>query len=247
MGRIRNLIETSTTGIDGSGKTTACLKASEKLAKDGYLVMDLSRPLIEYRGDAQVEHFGRLVSVINAMRVFADASNSRKIAFTANLAVVLLQTRLIEVIALQRVRPEITMTSRDYIIDPVVYATYYSKKLMADHKERRMKQTQLLTGSRHKDIIFWLTLDPEVAIQRIGNRSADSGAAVSSRHRYMHENVDSLRGLQEEYRSAFLVVQRVSPNTEIYELRSDRLDPDDIADNMTRHINSRLTTRVFPR
>lgn len=237
------ILRVSVTGIDGSGKSTVTDLVARNLGENSR-VARVAIPAYSIVNGERRNRFSTLLSVVDGLHRRADETGNPNIVMAANALNVLLQGRVIEPYAVHKIQPNIIIGSRDYLIDPSVYAIFYSPRLARREMGRRLELMQQLTGLKHRDIVFRLTLPPQEAAKRIAARIADQtpDSSRDGRRRWphMHEGPDNLRRLQSEYDSALREVARRT-DTRIVEIDTSKIDQYEVADVVTTTINQFLT------
>ncbi|HZJ18265.1 MAG TPA: hypothetical protein VFD45_01430 [Patescibacteria group bacterium] len=78
--------------------------------------------------------------------------------------------------------------------------------------KKRIDFFQKLTRTDVRDVIFFLTVPPEEAVDRIERRiqaeSSGKSSSLRPKWKYMHENVEDLTNIQNEYDSALEEIKR---------------------------------------
>ena len=238
-------LTTSITGIDGAGKSTVSEIVTAQLAPD-IRIAKISRPVYAMLNGQRKARYSRLMSTVDRFHSFADERRSKSLSLAANALDVIAQGRLIEPRMITKDAPDIVLGTRDYLIDPAVYATFYSGVLSRRTTEERIALFQKITGSSVRDIIFFLTVPPDEAVSRI-NRRIDSeaeGSSSSSRlkWRHMHEEAKHLEELQKEYFQALRVMRKIG-NPEIHEIDTSQYTRGQVADLITCTLEARLARK----
>lgn len=242
LNKANNPLKVSITGIDGSGKSTTLGMVVEHLKHDNRIVKASNPPIYSVVGGEREYHYRRAIRTMNLLRELADQTHNRVYASAVNAAYVLLQGRIIEPTLTHKVNPTIVLGDRDLLIDPAVYAIYYSPQLAQKPLGGRIDFLKRLTGSPHRDIIFFLSVSPEEAMRRLNERTTKGDADLNqdggSKHRYMHENSYHLTRLHIEYQVALEEIQRRS-KTEVVHIDTSGTLQADVALLITGEIRKR--------
>lgn len=234
----------SITGIDGSGKSTVSQGVSHELGRD-FRLAKVSRPTYSVVEGEKQFHFQEMIRKIDQLHAIADRAKNKPLSVTANAVNVILQGRVIEPTVIDRVRPDLVLGTRDLLIDPSVYAIFYSPILGKRDMDTRISFFQKLTGAEVRDVIFFLTVPPDEAVSRINKRIADESRGATtdrSKWRHMHEHADYLDQLQNEYYDALDVVElRGTPN--IYEIDTSYLPQAEVEDFITQTLRNELSNK----
>ena len=197
-----NPLKVSITGIDGAGKSTVTGIVVTTLGQDNR-VARISRPAYSIVEGYKQNHYQRLLNVVDSLHEIADRTCNKRCVLCANVLNVLLQGRIIEPGLIRRIKPDIVIGSRDYLIDPAVYAIFYSPLLAKKNMDDRITHIQRMTGIYFRDIIFFLTVPPDEAVSRIEKRialeRANSTKPERKKWRHMHEQTHHLSLLQPQY------------------------------------------------
>lgn len=232
----------SITGIDGAGKSTVSEMVTASLSPD-IRIAKISRPVYTVTELGKEMRYVRLMKAVDKIHGIADRRTSKKLSLAANAVDVILQGRLIEPGLIKDINPELVLGTRDYLVDPAVYATFYSRLLAGRTTERRVNVFQGITGSSIRDIIFFLTVPPDEAVARIERRmeAEKVGEKNPSRlkWRHMHEEVEHLENLQAEYYKA-LDVMRKKGTPDICEIDTSRYTQSEVADIISSTLRSRI-------
>lgn len=235
----------SITGIDGAGKSTVSEIVTSQLPSD-LRIAKISRPVYSVtEGNKDLRYVG-LMGVVDKLHARADARRSKRLSLAANALDVVVQGRVIEPRLSRRVNANLVLGTRDYIIDPSVYAVYYSRLLARRPVEQRLAFFQKLTGSKLRDVVFLLTVPPDEAVARIERRMAEeaSGESNSSRQKWkhMHEREDHLERLQAEYYTAIATLSKAA-QPEVHVIDTSKNNKAQVADKITSVLESRLSCR----
>lgn len=240
-------LSVSITGIDGAGKSTTTDTVAEDIGRQERVVK-LFRPAYSIIEGRRELHFQRLIGLIDALHTRADASQDRRMVLTANAIHVVMQGRVIEPILTEKLRPTIILGARDFHIDPAVYAIFYSPALQRKPIEKRLKRMRVITGQEYRNIIFFLTVSPEEAVNRIEKRIEIEREALTpverKKWRHMHEHPQQLERLQGEYRTAFDAMERSSPSTRIIEINTMLYSQAEVSKQIGDYLKSILTDKV---
>lgn len=235
-------LRVSITGIDGSGKTSAIDTVAIELGQRER-VSRIFRPAYSIVEGERKFHFQRLLKLVDKLHSAADEKADRRLVMATNAFHVILQGRVIEPTIREQIKPTLVMGARDFHIDPAVYAVFYSPSLRRKSMKDRFKRLQRLTGQEYRDVIFFLTVPPDTAIERIGRRiqnDAQSEERLHGKWRHMHEEPEHLERLQNEYYRALDVVSKQSPRTKIIEIDTSAYPQEEIARSISADILSFL-------
>lgn len=218
-------LRASITGIDGAGKSTVSSDVVKNLGKD-YCIGKIVRPVYVSINGVEEKKFSRLLRVVDIAHGLGDIAQSRRLSLAANAIDVVTQGRIIEPHIEKTINPDLILGARDYLIDPSVYAIYYSPRIARLPMKERIDFFQKLTGTDVRDIVFFLTVPPEEAVERIERRiqaeSSGESKSLRPKWKHMHENVEDLTNIQREYYFALKEIEvRGSPKIVIIDT-SDR-------------------------
>lgn len=232
----------SITGIDGAGKSTVSELVTETLSKD-VQIAKLSRPVYSVKGGVKTAEYTKCMAVVDRIHEFADKRENRQLSLAANALDVILQGRVIEPGLRKKVNPDIVLGTRDYLIDPSVYSIFYAGFLGKKPPEERLEVFQKITGSRVRDIVFFLTVPPNEAVERIEKRMAEerekSENVMREKWRHIHEQPHYLDQLQQEYYSVLKVVPQKGP-VKIYEIDTTTKNKEQVADYISLTLREHL-------
>lgn len=222
------------TGIDGAGKSTTAGIIAKQMGKEYILVKPgPSRPVYTIVGGKKQYHYHRIIGLIDRLHGFADKTKNPGFIGAVNTINVYLNGRVIEPSLVQRFQPELVLGARDFYIDPAVYSVVYQPYLASKPMGERIDFLKTVIGAPFRDIVFFLTLSPEEAIERIKRRIAKEritpGAGEREKWRHLHENPETLTRLQTEYYDALRAIQSRSP-VKIYEINTSGIPQIRVAD-----------------
>lgn len=244
-----NPYKISITGIDGSGKSTATDAVALELGKH-YRVARVSRPAYSVVNGVKNPYYQRLLGAIDSLHATADKTENLRYVLWVNALHVALQGRVIEPGLIKKAKPDILLTSRDYIIDPAVYTSVYAPKYSAQNMVRKIKHMQRITGLSYRDVVFLLTVPPDVAMKRIEQRIAkeklNPGAAEREKWLHVHEEPETLGNLQSGYFNALKIIQALSEKTQIEIVDTYQQGEDEVAKYILialRNLLSKCTTK----
>lgn len=238
-------LRVAVTGIDGAGKSTAVDSVSSYLGVQGRILKGTNRPVYSVIEGNKQYHYRKLLQLVDKIHGYADESGSRNFVCAVNTFNILLQARHIEPTLTQKLEPDLILGARDVIIDPSVYAIFYSGQLSKRAMPERVNLLKRMTGAPYRDIIFFLTLPPELAVDRIDERlKAQIEVAPTDRPKWahMHENADALRNLQREYYDALQQIQQRSC-TQIFEVATEDFSKDNVAEIINDILKARLRSQ----
>ena len=213
----------SVLGIDGSGKSTVTDSVAMQLGWD-HRIARVGLPTYTIVEGKRRDPYQKLLGIVDGLQRFPGGVD---IALN-----VVLQGRVIEPGLIRSLRPDLLIGSRDYVIDPSVYAMFYSPTLSRRPMGQRLSTMNRVTGLDFRKVIFLLSVPPEVAVERLERRRAlqKPGTRVVGERRVpdRHENKYSLGLLRREYDSALNEVARRT-DAQIFEVDAMR-EPDEVAD-----------------
>lgn len=144
-----------------------------------------------------------------------------------------MQGRAIEPGLIRKIHPDIVLGERDHLIDPAVYAIFYSPKMGKKDMASRISYIRRVSGMDFRDVVFFLTVSPEEAVGRIERRIAqnryDPKRPKREKLRQMHEHSIHLARLQSEYSTAFRVIKGLHP-IQVFEFDTTNQTKDQVAD-----------------
>jgi len=216
------------------------------LAVDNRIVNAPSRPVFSVVEGKRQEHFRCLIGLIDKLHGFADKSQNPNLVCAVNAAHVILQGRIIEPSLIQRIQPTLVLGARDLLVDPAVYAVFYSPRLAAKSMSERIDFLSNLTGATTRDTIFFLTVTPQEAVRRIEARmekEKNSLAGVGrAKWRHLHENPIALERLQREYYAAFDEIHR-REHIDVFEIDTSQMTQSEVGDFIKAKIRARSNRR----
>lgn len=235
----------SITGIDGAGKSSVSQDVAKELGQD-FRIAKVSRPTYSIVEGEKRIHFQELIGKIDQFHAIADRARSKCLSVTANAINIVLQGRVIEPSLIQSMQPELVLGTRDLLIDPSVYAVFYSPLLGRQDMNKRISFFQKITGAQVRDAIFFLTVPPDEAVSRINKRIAAESITSQTpdrlKWRHMHEQADHLDVLQREYYSA-LDVMRQQGDPQIFELDTSYLSQAEVGNFISQTLHESLLER----
>ena len=238
----KRALTASITGIDGAGKSTVSDIITNTLGADTR-IGKISRPAYSFVEGTKRMEYARLMGIVDFAHNLADRTESRRLSLYANALDVILQGRVIEPGFLRRIQPQLVLGTRDYLIDPAVYAIYYSPALARHPVEERIDLLKGITGLEFRDVIFLLTVAPDEAVSRIERRIAaeSAGHAQSTRlkWRHMHEQEEYLDRLQKEFHTVLNYVSG-STSSEINVIDTSCYTQEQVAEMISDILNERM-------
>jgi thymidylate kinase len=213
----------SVTGIDGSGKSTSIAKVVDNISKE-YLTAKIGRPTYVNGPNMNQKQylFTNLNNTIDKAHSLADNIESKLLVASVSSLSRFAITH-IENGVFSKFNPEVTIYSRDKIVDPAVYSTFYfpfTKKWSAEIRINIAKNIQFNT--KPSDTIIYLDIDPKIAVERIEKRIEEEKTKSSDRNKWkhMHENVENLSSLRHFYEEALSHMEKKF-NTEVITINVD--------------------------
>lgn len=241
----------SITGIDGAGKDTISELTCQKMRDVGVSpIVKLNRPSYRVDNNGQEEIFCRQNHRMDKIHNFADQHHVVPLIVAVNAINVMLQSRTFERQILSDDETKLLISSRDWIIDPVVYAEYYLPRISSKISlEKRLEAMQKLTGIE-RELIIQLKVDPESAVERIAGRmkaeSESSDDIMRAKWQHMHENADDLRSLQAGYEKVFTKHREMNPGLRIVEIGTDDKEVSEVAYLASLAIKSSMDGSIYP-
>lgn len=238
-------LKASITGIDGAGKSTATDLVAGAIGTECNVVR-VSRPTYSIVEGEKRDHYQAMLGLLDKLHELADVTQMRGAIMATNALNVIMQGRMIEPHMIYANNPELVLGSRDYIVDPSVYAMFYSPTLAKMSMTDRIDHMQDITGLEFRDVIFFLTVPPEIAIQRIEQRIESESKKRSKygrkKWRHIHETQQNLGMLQVEYYNAFDVIAKKS-STKIYEIDTTRMDQVEVYEKIANTLSAFLKNK----
>lgn len=240
----------SITGIDGAGKDTISDLTCQNMYGDVSQVVKLNRPAYKIDSAGKNEIFGFQNRQMDSVHNFADKFRVRPLIVAVNAMNVMLQSRSFERQALADEKTELLISSRDWMIDPVVYAEYYLPRLSSKISlEKRLAIMQSLTGVE-RDLMIQLKVDPETAVERIEERMEKERESMDdvmrAKWQHIHENVNDLNNLQAGYARAFDKYHEMCPKLRIVEISTDDKDAKTVSALSSLAIKSSMDGSIEP-
>lgn len=238
-------LKVSITGIDGAGKSTVTDLTALSLGQDSRIAR-ISRPTYSIVRGQKTMHYEKLLRGVDRLHAIADQMEDITLICGVNALNVVLQGRVIEPGLIRKIRPNLVLGSRDYLIDPSVYAIFYTRRFSRRDMESRLSRLQIISGLDFRDVIFFLTVPPDEAVARIDRRisleKSDPTKPLREKWRHMHEKSEHLGRLQCEYNEA-LEVARKRSGTQIIEIDTTRHTQDETASLITDKLKDLLNER----
>lgn len=232
------------TGIDGAGKSTTEGIIAARMGQEYNLVKPgPSNPVYTIADGEKQYHYQRIIDLIGHLRRIADKTQKPEFIGAVNAINVTLNGRVIEPSLVRRFQPELVLGARDFYIDPAVYSIVYQPRLASKPMGERMDFLKLVTGAPFRDVVFFLTVPPEEAVERIEKRIAkerlNHGASEREKWRHPHENPQTLTRLQIEYYDALGTIQTKSP-VKIFEINTSGRPQTQVADFIAATIREHI-------
>lgn len=199
-------------GIDGSGRSTVIDTLSRRFLDIGLKTVHPYRPSFADTPEdgRQYFHVG-LNSAMDGLHRFLDYNEQKLLVGLLNMGYGKVQA-FIEEHAVRRFNPDLVLVSRNQLLDPAVYSTYYfpfSRKLSP---EARLRVAALINKLAVPNLHLYMDLDPELAYTRILKRIEEEKAKGNSHRRkwsHMHENVKDMTFLRERFEETLeILVQK---------------------------------------
>lgn len=237
------------TGIDGSGKSTTVEKVVNNIGGELRIIKPgPSRPVYSVVDGKKQYHYRELIRMVDALHGFADRLGNSNCVCAVNAFHVLVQSRIVEPRLTETIKPELVIGARDSLIDPAVYAIFYSPKLASLDIPSRISFLERLTGASFREIIFFLTINGQEAVNRIDNRmrveQKDTSQVERAKWRHMHETMSNLDRLNQEYCQVIKEVQRRS-RAKVFEINTGLLPQDEVAALITFNIRAKIAQKRF--
>lgn len=232
------------TGIDGAGKSTTAGFVVENLKDECRIVKPgPSRPVYSVVDGEKRYHYQRLIKTIDLLHSLADRSENPELVGVVNAINVTVNGRIIEPTLVRRLQPELVLGARDYYVDPAVYALVYKRTLAKKPMKERIEFLQKVTRVEFRDVIFFLTVPPDEAVERIEERiereKSNPNASEREKWRHMHEEPETLTLLQHEYYAALKEVQKQAP-IQVFEIDTSNFPQTQVVDLITNTIRQYL-------
>ncbi len=239
----------SITGIDGSGKDGVASSVLEMLSMESTAIQ-IGKPSFMYEKGESHEIFRPVNRTVDTIHDFGDKHQYQKLILGISAVNVVVQARILERLAEHyRPRADIIASNRDTRIDSAVYMEYYGnqqpkststkgREEQVQRIQQRINRVQRLTKIK-RDLVITLTVDPEIAMQRIEDRIAKDKLSGTGKEspRQMHETIDDLAMLAAAYEPASQQLQTIQPHKAVTIDTSGR-NFDEVVDITYRVINS---------
>lgn len=237
------------TGVDGAGKSTTASIIAQRMGQEYRLVKPgPSRPVYTIVSGEKQYHYQRIIDSIDRLHLIADKTRKPEFIGAVNAVNVILNGRVIEPSLVRRFQPELVLGARDFYIDPAVYSIVYQPHLACKPMNKRMDFLKSVTGAPFRDIVFFLTVPPEEAVERIERRiakeRANPGASEREKWRHLHENPQTLARLQREYYDALGTIQTKSP-VKIFEINTSGMPQENVADLIATTIREHIENKTL--
>ncbi len=230
-------LHVSVTGIDGSGKTTVASDLTTEIGQEQKVVRSFSNPPYSIEYGQRFDHFP-LLSVFESLRNLAGHQKGKNFAAGVYIAHTLLHSKIIEPILERRVKPDLTISARDALVDAAVYTAFYSNPLIPENAQQRLTLLQRTTRIPFRDIIFFLRTPPHIALQRIQVRDR-----LNRRQpKQIHEDPDSLTQLQTVYEQILSNLDMRGICT-VVDISTEDLTQEDVVAKIRGVIEARLSER----
>lgn len=232
------------TGVDGVGKSTATWHALEALAKENQLKIVKPNPPAELITPAgRINQYIGLYRLVDRLHGLADRRRSRTSILIVNSLRVALQGRIVEPGLVRRHRPDLIVTTRDLITDSAVYQVFYTPRQLLRPIPERIARAKRVSGTAYRDLILFLTVDPQEAMRRIEKRIEEEKAKAPEITRahwlHMHENQKAILLLQAEYYQVIPYVRRQNP-TRIIEVDTLEYSREEVSNIIAQEVRAYL-------
>lgn len=200
------------TGVDGVGKSTSTWYALERLAKgDGLTIIKPNPPAEVITPDGRINQYIGLYSLVDKLHAFVDRYQNKALVLLVNTFRVTIQGRIVEPRMIIHNKPDVVVTTRDLITDSAVYQVFYAPKKLLPPAPQRIDRAKRISGSPYRDLIVFLTVDPDEAVRRIERRIEEEKSRLPIGQRphwvHLHENTGAIQLLQAEYYEVLPIIR----------------------------------------
>lgn len=206
------LIRISIMGIDGSGKSTATLRAIHSLSPHFHISKTGRNPFYIKKGDVYY-CLPQTAKFFETLFKKVDATKKPQWIGLTRLLFVFFQGWL-EPYMIRKYQPDLIMTTRCMVIDSAVYSDFYypfiSEKMTI---EAKLKFSQQYSRLPFRDLYFFLDTPIQTAMARIYKRISEDHPEVSYGRDYwlhLHEHEGSLQLLDQKFRDTLNVAQKMA-------------------------------------
>jgi thymidylate kinase len=194
-------------GIDGAGKSSTALRAVALLAS-GLRVVKPGRNAFFAQGGAREELSPRIDATFERLFAKVDATRNRRLIGASRVAFISYQG-FIEPRLVERTRADLVLGTRCMIVDPAIYAPFYSPAVGRLSLRARLGMFERLSRLPYRDLYLLLRTPPAVAIERIHKRIAKAPGYECQPRDYwlhLHERADVLQAIGSAFEEALALV-----------------------------------------
>ena len=188
-------------GIDGVGKSTSIDAISNTLVESGMVLIHPYRPAFTQSSTGRVYFAQRINGVTDWCHNWADTHRKRTLVGLINSIYSRVATCM-ESCAISKYSPDIILTGRDPVLDPVVYSSFYFPSSRHLSIAQKVRMVRAVNQARMADLLLYMDIDPEIAHNRILKRIENEkreGAKDREKWTHMHENPRDLGLLREKF------------------------------------------------
>jgi len=237
----RRPLRVSVVGIDGSGKSSATLRAIQQLYAEGRICKP-GRDAFVQLGSERQYCFPRISNLVERVFCRVDASRRRALIGLSRIAFIAYQ-RWLEPHMIRRFQPALVLNTRCMVIDPAIYCDIYWPTLSRFSLKQKIAAFHRFSGLPFRDLYVFLRTPAAVALDRIHRRIAQTPALAQQPREYwlhLHESEAILARLGGRFEEALNVAQGLA-GFDIVEVETTRYDELAVAQRIADEIRNRLT------
>lgn len=234
---MRNVPHITVTGLDGSGKNT--------VADAAVHWRSFNRPQVKISRPTEVVHRGEVFPIAPKLTKKTDSLHRRTTDSKSRLGVaavngleMLAKARLIAGVAAKDHNAETVWWVRDKVVDLAVYSGFYLERFGRIDTEHVTRLFRVASGEP-SDVLFYLHVSPEVAVDRIQGRIGEERASD------MHESPEHLAMLGDRYQKVFDVARRLY-GTQVVQIDVDSRTQEETAEIVTHYTTVALNGGRLP-
>lgn len=213
-------------GIDGSGKSTLADLLTSKLSKK-YRVLKIGNrnSYILHKGEKKEVVTYKWYELIDHMRILSKKMHVYGLFLVFNISYKYITSKYMA----NFIRVDIIIYETDTLLHPSVYMTYHFPLTKKLSPRIRFKIVKILFGFKKNFLIFYLDIDPLIAMERIHRRDIPIQP---------HENCEDLEILRNEFVNVLNAASK--GGFEIIRINTDKKNPETLIGEMERILQEKL-------
>lgn len=229
-------------GIDGSGKSTVSDSIVNDLS-DSELVLRTGPSLpvyLTHKGQRR-DFTGFLARSASAISMFSRRVGLKSLVSISSAISASTIARRIEPAVINNYKPDIVIECRNFKVDAKVYSQKYLPLFSLLPDKQKIRVLEYLVGSNNPDTLFYIKVDPEIAIERINRDVGLVGTKKIRKFKDVHENVNDLSRLQCGYDLAISQLFPCGGGTKVYQIDSGTKSISEMVDEIRTVVRDDLT------